>query len=340
MSDGHLTCPLLSRRPSSMPSPDQASPPFSTPTASASAYIQQHSGQAHNLSIPVDLIAVNQGIAPQLTSGIPTPPLDVSNQLGVMQSDAAPQHPQANSKEQKPQDVDQKPALLRAKSARKEQQRSRRNSHDADVSRSTSREASVSRRASAANANGNSAGSAPTSTSRAKKQTGATASVASTSASGAATPSLLSHAHLVGASTNLVTKDAVIAAHSITSITSASSSATRVQLAQAGLELLVLGIPIAGAKSRVETQIKISLVLVRTKIGVVVDPVPRRGADLPGQRFITLDGGLEQAAGNDYERVGAWTHLRLPGILALKKKGKKQAKPGECIASCQPRSPD
>lgn len=292
---------------------------------------QQHSQHnGHGLSLPVDLLAVNQGIAPQLTSGIPTPPLDTSNQLETRGGPLIEPHQFEQNL-----GLDPRPQLLRAKSARKEQQqlqqqRSRRNSNDADVSRSNSRETSVSRRSSTTNGHGVAASTAPATTSsgRAKKQSTA-ASIVSTTASGAATPSLLSQAHLVGASTNLVTKDAVVAAHSIPSISSASSPTTRVQLAQSGLELLVLGIPIAGAKSRVETQIKISLVLVRTRKGVVADPAISSASDLPGQRFITLDGGLEQSAGNHYERVGAWTHLRLPSILALKKKGKKQAKPGQ-----------
>lgn len=252
------------------------------------------------------------GIAPQLTGGQPTPPLEASNQLPVDDSTMVDQD-----------EADVKPMIipsaapLRPKSTR--QQRSRRNSNDADVSRSNSRENSVSRRGSMANT------AAGDPSSRRKKS----------SASGAQTPSVvMSQAQLVGASTNLVTKEPVVASNVITALSATSSASSRTHLANnaAGqLELLVLGVPIAGAKSRVETQIKISLVLVRNRSK---KPQPTNSAseaegELAGQKFMTLDGALEPSAGKEYERIGAWTHIRLPSVLALKKKAKKQTKPGE-----------
>lgn len=117
-------------------------------------------------------------------------------------------------------------------------------------------------------------------------------------------------------STNLVAKDAFVASTVIPSIsTPALSTLTQ----DSGLRMLVLGVPLNGAKSRVETQIKISLALVRSL----------NGEEFEDEDVMTPDGGLDTTAGQGMERIGTWSHVKLPQFLALKKKkAKKAPKPG------------
>ena len=128
--------------------------------------------------------------------------------------------------------------------------------------------------------------------------------------------------------TNLVTKDAIVASMVIPRLVAPPPASLS---DQSGLQLLVLGIPTVGAKSRVETQIKISVVLVR--------PTADHGID--ASDLITLDGGLEAQAGKDFERVGSWTHIKIPQTLAMRKKkvpkkllrsGQSYRFPSVCIA--------
>ena len=107
--------------------------------------------------------------------------------------------------------------------------------------------------------------------------------------------------------TNLVTKEPVVASMVIPRLVAPAPSTLS---AQSGLQMLVLGIPTVGAKSRVETQIKISVVLVR--------PTSEHGID--GNDLISLDGGIEAQAGEAFERIGSWTHIKIPQILAMRKK--------------------
>lgn len=122
-------------------------------------------------------------------------------------------------------------------------------------------------------------------------------------------------------STNLVAKDAVVASNTISTLTTFPIAGSFDKL-----QLLVLGVPTIGAKSRVETQIKISLVLVRPK----GKGKPTKGVE-QDDGFLLSDGGLVPTAGNTLERIGSWTHLKLPNYLALKKKGKKIT-PGEIFS--------
>lgn len=207
--------------------------------------------------MPVDLLAVNAGISPQLTSGQPTPPLDASHQLAISASYV--------------DNLDQQS----------------RSSNDGDASTSGSRDVSQSRK--------------PTTAPNDKK---------------ASIPPA------TGASTNLVTKDAVVAATVLTDLVKPNRASV---MMGGGLQLLVLGVPTVGAKSRVETQIKISLVLVGMKAG---GEGKAKKEKLDAERFMTHDGGLEGRAGDEYERIGSWSHVKLPKFLALKKKTKKQVKPG------------
>lgn len=122
--------------------------------------------------------------------------------------------------------------------------------------------------------------------------------------------------------TNLVSKDAIISSSIITTLCTPSLSSIFPSTASSSvlvspIQLLVLGVPTTGAKSRVETQIKISLVLVR----------PKGGVKLEGGlgSWLTEDGGIADKAGDGLERIGTWTHIKLPQWAALKKGKKKTA---------------
>lgn len=110
-------------------------------------------------------------------------------------------------------------------------------------------------------------------------------------------------------STNLVAKDAIVASSIIPTLVVPS-----LPLDSDSLQMLVLGVPTIGAKSRVETQIKISVVLVRA-----VD-----GGEIVPEEIITGDGGIERVDGAKLERVGTWSHVKLPSFMALKKKKAKK----------------
>lgn len=258
--------------------------------------------------MPVDLLAVNAGISPQLTGGQPSPPAEEEPKLNDELSRGLG-------------------GALPATLARSERSsRSSNNSNDGDGSAGPSRESSRVR-APAPKAR-KAAAAAPYSTTASSSTTINPPAIAPAVPAPSTTfnPSVAS----VGATTNLVTKDAVIASHILTSMTLPPRAGSQ------PMELLVLGVPTIGAKSRVETQIKITLALVSTKPGVAStrnQPVGD-GQGVPGGRFITPDGGLEYRADQEYQRVGGWTHLRLPRLLAIKKKGKKAVVEGEsCFQS-------
>lgn len=120
--------------------------------------------------------------------------------------------------------------------------------------------------------------------------------------------------------TSLVAKDAVVASTIISSIAVPAKAGVH-----SGFQMLVLGVPACGAKSRVETQIKISLVLVQPKQAPGGRQVKTENADVSS--LVTFDGGLASQAGEQLERIGSWSHVRLPHYLALKRKTKKQTKP-------------
>lgn len=127
---------------------------------------------------------------------------------------------------------------------------------------------------------------------------------------------------------NLVARDAVLASKLIPSaaappddeVLAAASGQSRGSVP----ELLVLGVPTVGAKSRVETQIKITLALVRPLPGVKrEDGIDVGDGKGPRAGWVSADGGLDERAAQELERVETWTHLRLPKHLALKSKEKK-----------------
>ncbi|KAI9626681.1 hypothetical protein H4Q26_017727 [Puccinia striiformis f. sp. tritici PST-130] len=77
------------------------------------------------------------------------------------------------------------------------------------------------------------------------------------------------------------------------------------------LKLLLIGLQAEGAKTRVETQIKLTLVLV-TGEGASIDQ----------------DGNLSTTAQHSLSRVGNWSHIKLPVYSAIKRKSKKLIKTG------------
>lgn len=83
----------------------------------------------------------------------------------------------------------------------------------------------------------------------------------------------------------------------------------------AGHELLVLGLPDAATRTRVETQIKLSLVLIQNS-------QPDSG------RLTNSEGQLLADASDRASRVGDWSYIKLPEFAAVKKKNKKLAKTG------------
>ncbi|KAM0790167.1 hypothetical protein ACM66B_005486 [Microbotryomycetes sp. NB124-2] len=291
--------------PSSMGSPE---PTFSFAQHFAPITDAAMPPMSFEMSQPVDLHAVNAGISPHLTSSRqPTPPHHFDEQQQQQYQDSLTA---AAPSEHIDQDTvhEQRPAMPERRSTR---DRSR------VTSRNQSRDTSLSR--------SNSTTALSSATTRASGPKG-TKSSKTTSTPHLSSADLL-QATIIGASTNLVTKDAVIVSKTLTKCS--QPDRTTVVKPGSGLELMVLGVPRFGAKSRVETQIKITLALVKPRSS------PKKGAheqqqhlvDGGYEQFLTFDGSLDPQVNDYYERVGSWSHLRLPGIQALKKRVKKQSKP-------------
>lgn len=241
--------------PSYQPTPQRALTPVYAPSP-VSLPDNPHSGVSlflSGMSMPVDLLAVNAGISPQLTGGLATPPLPNSA-------------PQENAEAQEWMTAVLPEDLVGGTEEEEEQV-----GRTAVKSERASRESSQSREEEVKE----------------------------------------------GPPTNLVAKDAIVAAKVIEALVVPPKTTT-------GLQLLVLGVPVVGAKSRVETQIKISLVLVGQKAG----KVKAEDEEQSVEDLMTSDGGLQEGAGDQLNRIGTWSHVRLPKFLALKKKNKKQVKPG------------
>jgi hypothetical protein len=77
------------------------------------------------------------------------------------------------------------------------------------------------------------------------------------------------------------------------------------------LKLLLIGLQAEGAKTRVETQIKLTLVLV-TGEGASIDQ----------------NGNLSTPTQHSLSRLGNWSHIKLPAYSAIKRKSKKLIKTG------------
>ncbi|BGP56871.1 SPT3 Dosage dependent suppressor of Ty-induced promoter mutations-like protein [Rhodotorula sphaerocarpa] len=308
-------------------SPDpQADPSASTfGSAGAIAATFAPDGAHAAFSMPIDLTAVNAGITPTLTS------VD-----GSQSGQATPERFVSPAPESL---VSPQIASTRATSVSdggndgpSETYGLRRASVKTRSSRASTREHSVSR-ASDTSTSSSSAAQNQRSNPGSSKQSASGSKAASTTAAAA------SKAALLQGSVNLVARDAVQAAKLIPG--AAAPSVDEVVASASGShgpvpELLVLGVPTVGAKSRVETQIKISLALVRPRVDargasdIVVD-----GKDGYQDGYLLPDGGLDDRVAGDLERLETWSHLRLPKNLALKSKEKK----GTPVPSAKPAQP-
>lgn len=94
--------------------------------------------------------------------------------------------------------------------------------------------------------------------------------------------------------------------------------------------LLILGIAKDGAKSRVETQVKISLVLVRPKPGAVASGAADDRVGSLVDAAVMQDGRLNKGgpAVDSFERIGSWPNLKLPAHAAIKRKARKLIRTG------------
>lgn len=151
---------------------------------------------------------------------------------------------------------------------------------------------------------------------------------------------------------NFVAREAVLAANHIPALAAPPAShilPSPTNISAPPPELLVLGVPAVGAKSRVETQIKISLALVRPRGGIKREDMDYSSGESLADEMVLPDGGLAAKAGDELERIGSWNHIRLPRYLALKSsrgnragvtntQQKKNAKPSALGSSIWPLS--
>lgn len=277
--------------------------------------------------MPIDLLAVNAGIAPALTSvdggaprsGHATPERFVSpapesrTMSPYMSSTRATSISHAESQTQEPSNSNSNP------NTNTNEQYSLRRSSAATTTRSSrasTREHSVSR------ASDTSASSSSAAAPNQRAASGSSKAAAAAASKAAPFSSL--------GIVNLVARDAVLASKLIP--TAAAPSGDELVAAVNGAngragaavpELLVLGVPTVGAKSRVETQIKITLALVRPQRGIKREDDGVGVVGIGKAAWILPDGGLDERAAQELERVETWTHLRLPKHLALKSKEKK-----------------
>lgn len=317
------------------PQPETASTTTLTSTSLAGqaslAFASTHAQTAPNgshtsFSMPIDLLAVNAGIAPALTSvdgGAPpsgqatperfvSPAPDSRTMSPYMTSTRATSVSQTGAPTQEPSNSNSNEQYSLRRSSAATTTRS---------SRASTREHSVSR---ASDTSASSSSAAPNQRAAGSGSSKAAATAATKAAS-------FTSVGIV----NLVARDAVLASKLIP--TAAAPSGDEIVAAASGAngrggpvpQLLVLGVPTVGAKSRVETQIKITLALVRPQQGIkredgVVNVVSGKGK----AAWISPDGGLDERAAQELERVETWTHLRLPKHLALKSKEKKSGTTG------------
>ena len=90
-----------------------------------------------------------------------------------------------------------------------------------------------------------------------------------------------------------------------------------------GCQLLILGLPDEGARSRVETQVKIGLALLHPRY------VPAAASVMPRPRAINFKdekGAITSEADEHFERVGCWKYLSLPAVSSVKRHAKKHAR--------------
>lgn len=98
-------------------------------------------------------------------------------------------------------------------------------------------------------------------------------------------------------------------------------------------QLVVLGLPDEGARSRVETQVKISLVLVRPKKTAPGKSAPAPTAAAQGKtphamNFKDAKGAFTPEVDEHFEKVGNWKYISLPTVSSVKRKAKKHYRTG------------
>ncbi|GAA6015317.1 hypothetical protein JCM11491_001009 [Sporobolomyces phaffii] len=295
---------------------------ISMPVIAASPPAQPHSylasaGLALQLPPPSSFPSLAGGIAPSLTGGQPTPPLGspVTHILPELPTSRPSPPPVVKTEPALPIAVDevppppQRPARERRTSARA-----------GGLTRSATHSASSSRER--------------VSTSLLNSALPSDASSSNNTNSNAAN----------GAGVNLVSREAVqvhqlIPNQSNPPFSALTGSAASSSAYTPPVKLLVLGVPTHGAKSRVETQIKISLSLVRPLGGIKREAGSRGGAAEWAENLINEEGSIDPAvASNELERIGSWTHIKIPKYLALKSKTKEDGKPsiGKKVVNAPP----
>lgn len=99
-------------------------------------------------------------------------------------------------------------------------------------------------------------------------------------------------------------------------------------------QLVVLGLPEEGARSRVETQVKIGLALLRARQGTGYTSTREESPDSlpPGMpraaAYKDEKGAMMPEAAEVFEKVGAWKYICLPAVSSVKRKAKKHYKSG------------
>lgn len=83
-------------------------------------------------------------------------------------------------------------------------------------------------------------------------------------------------------------------------------------------QLLILGLPDEGARSRVETQVKVGLILLR--------PKAKAQATQTALNYKDSKGALLPGANDHFDKVGNWKYLALPAVSSVKRRARKHFK--------------
>jgi hypothetical protein len=86
-------------------------------------------------------------------------------------------------------------------------------------------------------------------------------------------------------------------------------------------QLLVLGLPDEGARSRVETQVKIGLILLRPKARSA-----NQAASPAAMNYKDSKGALTPEANSHFDKVGNWRYIALPAVSSVKRRARKHFK--------------
>ncbi|KAL7005470.1 SPT3 Dosage dependent suppressor of Ty-induced promoter mutations-like protein [Cystobasidiomycetes sp. EMM_F5] len=105
----------------------------------------------------------------------------------------------------------------------------------------------------------------------------------------------------------------------------AASPEAQMVLQEGQCQLVVLGLPDEGARSRVETQVKIGLTLLRSRFIPSAHPAASAPAAHAPRAMSFRDprGALTAEADAHFEKVGSWRYLCLPTVSSVKRNAKK-----------------